>query len=121
MAKKQKKSILIKVGEVAVDTGQIMILDPCYADPEFFESLPQDLKQRSQKVRGAKKVKKPRLGFVGALQATYQKHGAGQMYFKNGLRAGVACATGWGDGIFPVYLELDAEGHPAKLFIDFQR
>jgi hypothetical protein len=64
-----------KIGEVYVDTGTIMIGDPCYI-PQRTEELEQHLEEMG------KYCNLPALG-------------------------GVAVSTGIGDGIYPVYAEIE--------------
>ena len=70
----------VQVGTVGVDSGQIMVIDPCYV------------------LDGG--------DYDAACNASLQEAKAGQMILGTGaLRQGVCTSTGIGDGGYPVYVE----------------
>jgi len=90
-----------KVGEIAVDAGLCWIGDPCYV-------LPDDASNADQ-VRDWGAF----CNSVGDSQTT-------QFNFKQGFAGlGVAVSTGWGDGMYPVYVEYSDEGRIAKVEVVF--
>jgi len=90
-----------KVGYVGVDSGQVIITDPCYL--EDFESNTFDGSKKSStgRSRSGKKSKEFEYSYSGCCEAT--STGAGQLTGKRG----VAVSTGIGDGIYPVYVEYE--------------
>jgi hypothetical protein len=94
------------IGHVAVDSGQIMIGDPCYlADwkgHDFGDNNPGEY------------------SYAGACTATLSEQGYGELNFAMGHPgAAVACGTRWGDGTYPVTAEFDSDGRVISLTIDF--
>ncbi len=84
---------LIPIGGVAVDSGQIIIIDPCYLgewdkDKDYNESCETTLEEPD---------------FAGPV-------------FKN---LAVASTTAFGDGVYPVY-KVMTNGEFQGIFIDFQ-
>ena len=85
------------VGECAVDSGQLMVCDPCYISShwdsnEFTSSTDKD---------------KNDFSYDGACVTTI-RHTAGQLGNSFGSRyLGVATSTAGGDGVFPVYVRYE--------------
>ena len=98
-------SKLIYAGSFAVDSGQALIGDPCYLDgwKKWEEGTPFDHEQHAGEY-----------GYLGACGITL-KSNFGQL----GSADAVVFSTG-GDGLFPVYVELNSEGNVAKVVIDFE-
>ena len=95
------------IGSFAVDSGQAMIGDPCYLDEwKPWDSATTKFEEHENKVG--------EYGYLGACNATINK-GYGE------LNAGqsVVFNTGYGDGVYPVYAELDEDGRIVKITIDF--
>ena len=99
------------IGQVAVDSGQIMIIDPCYIggnfntdfDPpeggEFNDTPTQDEYE---------------MNYNGCCHATLSKKGYGSIE-----NLAIACSTLYGDGVYPVYAEFDNRDRVKTLTIDF--
>ena len=95
------------LGYFPVDSGQIMICDPCYIDSEWEK----------------KEAKEPfndygQFSYAGAVSTTLRPLGIkdknkGQLYFKNGVEAGVVSGNFGGDGCYPVY-GIYGEGNELK-------
>lgn len=102
------------VGYVGVDSGQVLICDPCYLgkDSQWQED---DEKETFQSVPEGK------FSYMGCGKATLSKEGHGQLVFKLGhAGAGVVSGTYDGDGIYPVYAHYKkGESRPFKLEIIF--
>lgn len=123
----QKVTIdLVPLGEVAVDSGQLMITDPCYIDSDW--QAPSNLDEewwnkqvpgddRDETIRGKdEETKLPPYSYRGAAQATLFGQ-YGELAFKLGhAGAGVAFSTAWGDGIYPVYAEMH-NGRIVRVYI----
>ena len=95
------------IGRFAVDSGQAMIGDPCYLDTwQPWDSATTKFEDHVDKVG--------EYSYLGACNATLTK-GYGE------LNAGssVVFNTGYGDGVYPVYAELDEDGRIVKITIDF--
>ena len=90
-----------KVGEFAVDAGICWIGDPCYV-------LPEDA-SHADSVRDWWK-------FCDQIKEADTT----QFNFKQGHTGlGVCVSTGWGDGMYPVYIERCQEGRVARVVIQF--
>ena len=84
----------IKVGECGVDSGQIMIVDPCYVVKQY---------------KDGEADKK----YTEVCEVTLSDEGHGN------ILGGFATTTLYGDGVYPVYAELNEFGKVARLTIDF--
>ena len=95
------------IGHFAVDSGQAMVGDPCYLD---------DWEPWNDKVDNFDKhvEKAGEYGYLGACGLTL-KEGYGEL----GLANAVVFSTGYGDGLYPVYAELNEDGRVAKVVIEF--
>lgn len=90
------------IGYCAVDSGQVMIVDPCYV-LERDERDDHDLYSYDQIVN-----------------ITNEGGGAGELYPINGSAATcVVSRTFIGDGSFPVYAKRDRKGRIVSLTIEF--
>ena len=96
----------VQVGQIAVDAGLCWIGDPCYV-------LPNDASNASQ-VRDWSK-------FCDQLiTADGKAKDSAQFRFEHGhIGLGVAVSTGWGDGMYPVYVEYSEGGRIAKVEVVF--
>jgi hypothetical protein len=160
------------IGEVGVDSGQLMICDPCYIDSEwegdsdnpvvpftFYKDYetgkcyacsitacdhgdlvekydvtvfkfwdkpladydgktPNEVRSRwSEHTVEASVVRE--FSYPGVCNLTLSSDGFGQLYYRKG-HAGVAVAssTNYGDGTYPVYAVVDAEGRPTHLVVN---
>jgi hypothetical protein len=96
---------LIYAGSFGVDSGQAMVGDPCYLDSwQTNEGDTWDLE-----------------GKVG--QYSYQGVSATTLesnYGTVGMHSAVAFSTGYGDGIYPVYVQMNEDGRVSKVVIDFE-
>jgi len=87
----------VKIGEVCVDSGQLMIIDPCYLhdwkDGEFF------LDKNNEGIPTEELPPEKFNHYHEACLATCSKEMCGEVL--NGL--GVVFGSGWGDGTYNVY------------------
>lgn len=97
------------VGYVGVDSGQIMITDPCYIGDYW------DNEYHEKKVENGKNDPKNRdMDYSGACAATLSPEGFG---FIRDLT--FVTSSGYGDGTYPVYVQLNEEQRVVGVFIDF--
>jgi hypothetical protein len=96
---------LVYAGSIAVDSGQAMVGDPCYLDKweNWTDGTPFD-----------HEAKAGEYGYLGACGVTL-KDGYGQL----GSAEAVAFTTGYGDGLYPVYVKLNDDGRVGMVVIDF--
>ncbi len=98
---------LTLIGHFSVDSGQAMVGDPCYLDE--WEPWNDKADKFEEHVNKAGEY-----SYLGACGVTL-KEGYGQL----GNGSAVAFSTGYGDGYYPVYAEIDDDGRIAKVVIDF--
>jgi hypothetical protein len=96
----------ILIGHISVDSGQAMVGDPCYLDEwqaeyDNFDDYPNH---------------KGKYGYLGACEATLTNN-----YGELGTGNAVVFSTGYGDGYYPVFAEINEDGRVAKIVIDFVR
>lgn len=96
------------IGHAAVDSGQILICDPCYIDGTW---------------KSGKSVydgEEGEFSYAGCCRASLSPRGGGQLFFPNGGEgAGVVFRTRDGDGFFPVYATYGPDGLLESLEIVF--
>jgi hypothetical protein len=92
-------------GSFAVDSGQAIVGDPCYLDEwkKWEDGTPFD-----------HEAKKGEYGYLGASGVTLADN-FGQL----GGASAVAFSTGYGDGLYPVYVKLNDDGRVGMVIIDF--
>jgi hypothetical protein len=97
---------LTYAGSFAVDSGQAMVGDPCYLDgwEPWANGTPFDHEENAGKY-----------SYLGACGVTL-KEGYGEL----GSASAVAFSTGYGDGLYPVYVQLNDDGRVSKVVIDFE-
>lgn len=117
---------VVFLGEVAVDSGQLMVTDPCYIGSQWLPPSDEDRVWWRDQSPGAEIDGTPTAGedeerlfpysYRGASEATLS-NGYGGLAFELGhAGAGVAFGTAWGDGIYPVYGELH-NGRIVRVYI----
>ena len=95
------------IGEVGVDSGQLLVCDPCYIRSQWKDT-------------NFDKVKEPtgEFSYDGCCQATCSKDSAGQLNYSMGhAGAGVVFSSGYGDGTYPVYAKKNAHGRVVEVII----
>ncbi|MBF4577722.1 DUF4241 domain-containing protein [Frondihabitans sp. VKM Ac-2883] len=104
---------VVYIGEVGVDSGQLMVTDPCYIDQEW--------QQEPFTLRGGVKPADDAVfsySYNGACNATVSGGGHGQLVYKMGHEgAGVVFQTAWGDGGYPVYAEKH-DGRIVRVYVN---
>jgi hypothetical protein len=96
---------LVYAGSFYVDSGQAIIGDPCYLD-EYDTCVDQEWE-----LEGKEGI----YSYQGISATTLALH-AGEI----GNGKAVAFNTGYGDGVYPVFIKLNDEGIISKVVIDFE-
>ena len=96
---------LIYAGSFGVDSGQAMVGDPCYLDN--WDTNKNDEWDIDNKVG--------EYSYQGASATTIANS-----YGELGLSTAVVFNTGYGDGLYPVYVQLNEDGRVSKVIIDFE-
>ena len=99
---KTTKSKWVQVGEFGVDSGQVLITDPCYLRSWVDNDFKEQTESRSY-------------SYEGACNATLSEEMAGKI---GTMEDGVAISTGYGDGVYPVYV-LYKDGRVKEVKIKF--
>ena len=99
-----------KIGYVAVDSGQLIITDPCYL---------KDFKSNDFEETKADAIPIKDYSYNGACQATLSADKCGQLSDGKFKEAGVAVSTGYGDGCYPVFATYNSEGRVTKVEVLF--
>lgn len=101
------------IGEVAVDSGQLMVTDPSYIDAEW--------KREPFAIVGDIERKEGALfnySYDGACRSTLSGGGHGELAFAKGhAGAGVTFGTAWGDGMYPVFAEKH-DGRIVRVYVN---
>ena len=95
---------LIYAGSFAVDSGQAMVGDPCYLDD--WDTNKNDEWNLNGKVG--------QYSYQGASATTIANN------FGELGNSAVVFSTGYGDGYYPVYIQMNSDGRVAKVVIDFE-
>lgn len=94
------------IGQVAVDSGQLMVCDPCYIDSQW---------EKEEFDSGVKY----NFSYNACCNATLSNNRAGQLNFKKGyIGLAVAFSSGYGDGIYDVYAHKNEDGVIVKVEIE---
>lgn len=90
MAKKRGKDKIIKLGVVDVDSGQLVIMDPCY--------IRKDMIDENAEID----YDNPKNLYDKCCKETTENHGGQLLYDTGAPGLGVAFTTGLGDGMYEV-------------------
>ena len=117
------------VGHAAVDSGQMSFMDAALINdflPDRRQFQPSDYQEGKWERDCHKELGDGRLSYLAACGATmrngYDTFGAN---VENGgaiigtVRQAFACSSGYGDGLYPVYVERDNDGKVVSVFVDF--
>ena len=100
------------LGKFGVDSGQFMIVDPCYLDKwtDNEENLIYDYEKCQEGAVGE-------FSFNGACCTSLI--GGGSLLNEIGARMAVVGRTGDGDGVYEVFAHIDKEGRTRKITVEF--
>ena len=87
------------VGYCGVDSGQLILCDPCY----LLNTESQDLETMYNNI----------------IEVTCKDKFAGQFGSPTHQHVGVAVSTGWGDGWYPVMVHRDSHGRIMRVAVEF--
>ena len=94
------------IGKFGVDSGQAMIGDPCYLESwKAWDDKAEPFDNHTQH--------KGKYSYLGACNATIENS-----YGDLGHGSSVVFSTGYGDGVYPVFAEID-DGRIVKIVVDF--
>jgi hypothetical protein len=96
---------LVLAGTFGVDSGQAMVGDPCYLD-QWKTNVGEDWNLEG---------KVGDYSYQGASATTIENN-----YGELGISTAVVFSTGYGDGLYPVYVKLNNDGRVSKVVIDFE-
>lgn len=97
----------IRIGKVCVDSGQIMIVDPCYLSD--WKANEFDSEKGAENPSGE-------FSYDGACRETlYSINGGGEI----GNGRAVAVGTAYGDGEYPVTARVDSDGRILSITVKF--
>lgn len=96
---------LTLIGHFSVDSGQAMVGDPCYLDE--WQSKYDNFAEYVDKAG--------EYSYLGAAQATITNN-----YGELGGSRSVVFSTGYGDGYYPVYAEINEDNRVTKVVIVFE-
>ena len=92
------------IGRCGVDSGQLLITDPCYLS-DWVDN------------ESDSKIGKSSMSYAGACNATLSKERGGQLHNKLGIDLAVAFSSGYGDGVYPVYARKNEDGRIVEVKI----
>jgi hypothetical protein len=95
------------IGLFTVDSGQAMIGDPCYL--EGWKAWDDKIDKFESHTEH-----KGEYGYLGACNATLE--GA---YGDLGMGKAIVFNTGWGDGVYPVYAEINEDDRVVSITVKF--
>ena len=97
---------LTYAGSFAVDSGQAIVGDPCQLNR---------WKHRAEGTPFEHEANKGEYGYLGASGVTIA-----DTFGELGTADAVAFSTGYGDGLYPVYVKLNDDGRVVMVVIDFE-
>ena len=93
------------IGSIGVDSGQMMLSDPCYVkdfeDSDDVVGLMDAIKNGSD----------DSYSYTGACSQSNTSQQAGVLVNDIGAEMVVVCSSGFGDGVYPVYVKRHAFGN----------
>lgn len=90
------------IGHIGVDSGQVIITDPCY-----LKNFDSDDGEFAPDASDRQTPEHADYSYAGACNVTLAKPQAGIIGVG---RDGAVCSSGFGDGAYPVYVEYSDEG-----------
>jgi hypothetical protein len=102
------------IGSIGVDSGQMMLSDPCYvkdfADSDDVLELMNAIKDGSD----------DSYSYTGACSQSNTPQQAGVLVNDIGAELGVVCSSGFGDGVYPVYVKRHDFGGDGKRVVEMK-
>lgn len=110
------------IGHIGVDSGSMMFSDPCYVKSFDGNASPFSIVQDLNAHLHEEPLEHYPYDYGGATGASCNKNQAGMLTAHPEEQVGeaVVVRTGWGDGMYPVYVEYDKQtGRVARATIEF--
>tara|TARA_R100001230_G_C5682102_1_gene189448 strand:- start:216 stop:656 length:441 start_codon:yes stop_codon:yes gene_type:complete len=102
------------IGSIGVDSGQMMLSDPSYvkdfADSDDVEKLLDSIKDGSD----------DSYSYIGACSQSNTPQQAGVLVNDIGAELGVVCSSGFGDGLYPVFVKRHDFGDDGKRVVEMK-
>ena len=102
------------IGSIGVDSGQMMLSDPSYvkdfADSDDGEKLLDSIKDGSD----------DSYSYIGACSQSNTPQQAGVLVNDIGAELGVVCSSGFGDGLYPVFVKRHDFGDDGKRVVEMK-
>ena len=102
------------IGTIGVDSGQMMLSDPSYvkdfADSDDVEKLLDSIKDGSD----------DSYSYIGACSQSNTPQQAGVLVNDIGAELGVVCSSGFGDGLYPVFVKRHDFGDDGKRVVEMK-
>ena len=87
------------IGSIGVDSGQMMLSDPCYVK-DFEDS--DDVVELMDAIKNGSDDS---YSYTGACSQSNTSQQAGVLVNDIGAELGVVCSSGFGDGVYPVFVK----------------
>ena len=97
------------IGTIGVDSGQMMLADPCYV--KDFADDNSDAEGVMKLMEAMKDGSDNSFSYIGACSQSNTPQQAGVLVNDIGAEMGVVCSSGFGDGVYPVYVKRHAFGN----------
>ena len=102
------------IGSIGVDSGQMMLSDPSYvkdfAESDDGEKLLDSIKDGSD----------DSYSYIGACSQSNTPQQAGVLVNDIGAELGVVCSSGFGDGLYPVFVKRHDFGDDGKRVVEMK-
>lgn len=98
----------VLIGYVGVDSGQMMLCDPCYIKSHWKDEMTNDFTNLAPFAGN--------FSYLGACEATLSEEQSGVI---GDFNTAAVCSTGYGDGTYPVYVTYSRSGRVASMRIEF--
>jgi len=91
------------IGSIGVDSGQMMLSDPCYV--KDFADDNDDAEGVMKLMEAIKDGSDDSYSYIGACSQSNTPQQAGVLVNDIGAELGVVCHSGFGDGVYPVFVK----------------
>ena len=106
------------IGTIGVDSGQMMLADPCYV--KDFADDNSDAEGVMKLMEAMKDGSDNSFSYIGACSQSNTSQQAGVLVNDIGAEMGVVCSSGFGDGGYPVYVKRHDFGEWGKRVVEMK-